>query len=108
MRVLLTGGTGYIGSHTAVALTLSGFDVFCFDNLSNSHAEAAGRVEAITGKQIPLIVGDVRDRRLLEAVIRDNGVGAVIRFAGLKAVGEAVSKPLIYYDNNVNGTLSLI
>ena len=108
MPILLTGGAGYIGSHTAVALTFAGFEAICFDNLSNSSAEAVGRVEAITGKHIPLVVGDVRDQKLLEAVIRDNKVGAVIHFAGLKAVGEAVSKPLIYYDNNVNGTLSLI
>lgn len=108
MPILLTGGAGYIGSHTAVALASAGFEIICFDNLSNSSAEAVERVEAITGKHIPLIVGDVRDQKLLEAVIRDNEVEAVIHFAGLKAVGEATANPLIYYDNNVKGTLSLI
>ncbi|MEY3703938.1 MAG: hypothetical protein RLZZ561_1558 [Pseudomonadota bacterium] len=108
MPILLTGGAGYIGSHTAVALASAGFAIICFDNLSNSSAETVKRVEAITGKNIPLIVGDVRDQKLLEAVIRDNEVDAVIHFAGLKAVGEATANPLIYYDNNVKGTLSLI
>lgn len=108
MRILLTGGAGYIGSHTAVALVAAGHEVVCLDNLSNSRAEVMDRLEVITGQNIPLVVGDIRDRAALELTIRDNGIEAVIHFAGLKAVGEAVAQPLTYYDNNVRGTLSLI
>lgn len=108
MRILLTGGAGYIGSHTAVALAAAGHEVVCFDNLSNSRAEVMDRLETITGQSIPLIVGDIRDRTALEQAMRSRAIEAVIHFAGLKAVGEAVAKPLIYYDNNVRGTLSLI
>ncbi len=108
MRILLTGGAGYIGSHTAVELVSAGHDVVCFDNLSNSRAEVMDRLETITGQAIPLVIGDIRDRAALEQVIRDHDIEAVIHFAGLKSVGEAVAQPLIYYDNNVRGTLSLI
>jgi UDP-glucose 4-epimerase len=108
MRILLTGGAGYIGSHTAVALIEGGHEVFCFDNLSNSRADVMERLEAITGQAVPLVVGDIRDRPALEQALRDHCVDAVIHFAGLKAVGEAVASPLIYYQNNVAGTLSLI
>lgn len=108
MRILLTGGAGYIGSHTAVALAAAGHEVVCFDNLSNSRAEVMGRLETITGQTIPLIVGDIRDRTALEQAMRRHAIEAVVHFAGLKAVGEAVARPLIYYDNNVRGTLSLI
>lgn len=108
MRILLTGGAGYIGSHTAVALAAAGHEIVCFDNLSNSRAEVMDRLETITGQSIPLIVGDIRDRTSLEQAMRSHAIEAVIHFAGLKAVGEAVAKPLIYYDNNVRGTLSLI
>lgn len=108
MRILLTGGAGYIGSHTAVALAATEHEVVCFDNLSNSRAEVMDQLETITGQSIPLIVGDIRDRTLLEQAMRSHAIEAVIHFAGLKAVGEAVAKPLIYYDNNVRGTLSLI
>ena len=108
MRILLTGGAGYIGSHTAVALAATGHEVVCFDTLSNSRAEVLDRLETITGQSIPLIVGDIRDRTWLEQAMRSHAIEAVIHFAGLKAVGEAVAKPLIYYDNNVRGTLSLI
>lgn len=108
MRILLTGGAGYIGSHTAVALVAAGHEVVCFDNLSNSRAEVMDRLETITGQSIPLIVGDIRDRNALEQAMRSHAIEAMIHFAGLKAVGEAVAKPLIYYDNNVRGTLSLI
>lgn len=108
MRILLTGGAGYIGSHTAVALAAAGHEVVCFDNLSNSRAGVMDRLETITGQSMPLIVGDIRDRNALEQAMRSHAIEAVIHFAGLKAVGEAVAKPLIYYDNNVRGTLSLI
>lgn len=108
MRILLAGGAGYIGSHTAVALAAAGHKVVCLDNLSNSRAEVMDRLEVITGQEIPLVVGDIRDRAALEQAIRENGIDAVIHFAGLKAVSEAVAKPLVYYDNNVCGTLSLI
>ncbi|MEN9926144.1 MAG: hypothetical protein RL268_2270 [Pseudomonadota bacterium] len=108
MRILLTGGAGYIGSHTAVALSAVGHEVVCFDNLYNSRAEVVDRLETITGQSIPLIVGDVRDRTSLERAMRSHAIEAVIHFAGLKAVGESVTMPLIYYDNNVRGTLSLI
>ena len=108
MRILLTGGAGYIGSHTAVALAAAGHEIVCFDNLSNSRAEVMDRLETITGQSLPLIVGDIRDRTSLEQAMRSHAIEAVIHFAGLKAVGEAVAKPLIYYDNNVRGTLSLI
>lgn len=108
MRILLTGGAGYIGTHTAVALATTGHEVVCLDNLSNSRAEVMDRLEVITGRSIPLVLGDVRDQQALEQAIRDNGIEAVIHFAGLKAVGEAVAKPLTYYSNNVQGTLCLI
>lgn len=108
MRILLTGGAGYIGSHTALALIGSGHEVVCFDNLSNSRAEVMVRLNTITGQAIPLVIGDIRDRTALEQVIREHAINAVIHLAGLKAVGEAVAQPLIYYDNNVRGTLSLI
>jgi UDP-glucose 4-epimerase len=108
MKILLTGGAGYIGSHVAAALTASGHRVVCFDNLSNSDAAVMDRLEAITGAAIPLIEGDIRDREALRNALTDHGVEAVIHFAGLKAVGESVAEPMKYYDNNVRGTLTLL
>jgi UDP-glucose 4-epimerase len=108
MKILLTGGTGYIGSHVAAALVSSGHAVVCFDNLANSDAGVIDRLEAITGTAIPMIVGDIRDGDALRSVMTDQGVEAVIHFAGLKAVGESVAEPIKYYDNNVRGTLSLV
>lgn len=108
MKILLTGGAGYIGSHVAVALAAAGHDVVCFDNLSNSRAEVMEQVEAIAGQPVPLIVGDIRDRQAVRDAIADHGVDAVVHFAGLKAVGESVDNPMKYYDNNVRGTLSLL
>lgn len=108
MNVFVTGGAGYIGSHTCVELLNAGFDVTVFDNLCNSHAEALTRVERITGKKISFIGGDVRDRTELVVALRASRASAVIHFAGLKAVGESVEKPLIYYDNNVVGMLRLL
>jgi UDP-glucose 4-epimerase len=108
MTVLLTGGAGYIGSHVAVSLVAAGHDIVCFDNLSNSRADVIERIEAISGKSIPLVVGDIRDSEELRKTLVDHDVSAVIHFAGLKAVGESVADPVKYYDNNVRGTLSLV
>lgn len=106
--ILVTGGAGYIGSHTCVELLNAGAAVTVFDNLSNSHPEALARVERITGKSLRLVRGDIRDRAALVMALRESGAQAVIHFAGLKAVGESVEKPLAYYDNNVVGTLRLL
>jgi UDP-glucose 4-epimerase len=106
--IFVTGGAGYIGSHTCVELLDTGCDVTVFDNFSNSHPEAVARVERITGKKLRLVRGDIRDRVALVAALRESGASAVIHFAGLKAVGESVSQPLAYYDNNVVGTLRLL
>jgi UDP-glucose 4-epimerase len=106
--ILITGGAGYIGSHTCVELLNAGFDVTVFDNFCNSHPEALSRVERITGKKLRIVRGDSRDRAALVAALRESGASAVIHFAGLKAVGESVKQPLAYYDNNVVGTLRLL
>jgi UDP-glucose 4-epimerase len=108
VNILLTGGTGYIGSHTAVVLVEAGHNIVLFDNLSNSQKDVVGRLEQITGKAIPFVEGDVRDTSLLSKTIKDYQVDAVIHFAGLKAVGESVENPLKYFDNNVGGTISLL
>lgn len=107
MKVLVTGGAGYIGSHTVVELLESGHDVVVLDNLCNGSAKSLERVEAITGKTVDFVEGDIRDRSGLDKVFADHEIGSVIHFAGLKAVGESVGKPLAYYENNVYGTLSL-
>ena len=106
--ILVTGGAGYIGSHTCVELLNSGHDVTVFDNFCNSQPEALARVERITGKKPAFIQGDIRDRVALTAALRQSGATAVIHFAGLKAVGESVQNPLSYYDNNVVGTVRLL
>src|SRR3546814_8245376 len=106
LKILLTGGAGYIGSHVAVALAAAGHEVVCFDNLSNSQSEVIDRLETITGRPIPLVVGDIRDREAVRAAITDHGVQAVIHFAGLKAVCESVAEPIRYFENNVRTTLS--
>jgi UDP-glucose 4-epimerase len=108
MGILLTGGAGYIASHTAVALTAAGHRVVCLDNLSNSRADMVERVGDITGQAIPLILADIRDTDALQQAIRYHGITAVVHFAGLKAVGESVAQPMTYYDNNLRGTLSLV
>lgn len=105
--ILVTGGAGYIGSHTCVALLQAGYEVLVLDNFCNSKAESLRRVEAITGKVVPLVQTDVRDRAALRKVFRTHAIGGVIHFAGLKAVGESVEKPLTYYDNNVSGSVAL-
>ncbi|WP_050476270.1 UDP-glucose 4-epimerase GalE [Herbaspirillum rhizosphaerae] len=108
MNILVTGGAGYIGSHTCVELLNAGHQVVVFDNFCNSFPEASRRVEKITGKTLTLIEGDIRDRAALEQALRQYQCDAVIHFAGLKAVGESVAKPLEYYDNNVVGTVRLL
>jgi UDP-glucose 4-epimerase len=105
--ILVTGGAGYIGSHTCVELLESGYELLVLDNFSNSKPESLNRVEKITGKKIPVIEGDVRDRDLLRNIFSANNINGVIHFAGLKAVGESVQKPLTYYDNNVSGSIIL-
>ena len=106
--ILVTGGAGYIGSHTCVELLSAGFDVTVFDNFCNSQPEALARVARITGKTPKVITGDIRSREALVAALRHSGATAVIHFAGLKAVGESVGQPLAYYDNNVVGTVRLL
>ena len=105
--ILITGGAGYIGSHTLVELLHAGFTLVVVDNLSNSKQEALRRVERISGKPVTFYQVDVRDRAGLQKIFRDHAIAAVIHFAGLKAVGESVAKPLEYYDNNVTGSLVL-
>lgn len=107
MKVLVTGGAGYIGSHTCIALDEAGFEFVVFDNLCNSSLESLKRVEKIIGKSIEFVEGDIRDEKAMEAVFEKYDIDSVIHFAGLKAVGESVSNPLDYYDNNINGTLVL-
>ena len=107
MKVLVTGGAGYIGSHTMVELLNSGHEVVCLDNLSNSKYEAVKRVEKITGKEIKFYQGDVRDASALDRVFYQNKIDAVINFAGFKAVGESCEKPLEYYENNIGGMITL-
>ncbi len=106
--ILVTGGAGYIGSHTCLELLNAGSEVTVFDNFSNSHPEALTRVQRIVGKSLRVIRGDCRDRAALVAALRESGASAVIHFAGLKAVGESVQQPLAYYDNNVAGSLRLL
>ena len=107
MSVLVTGGAGFIGSHTCVELLESGFDVVVCDNLSNASEEALKRVEKITGKTVKFYKTDIRDREGLDTIFEKENIDSVIHFAGLKAVGESVEKPLLYYDNNIHGTLVL-
>lgn len=108
MRVLLTGGTGYIGSHTAVCLIESGHVPVLYDNLSNSKPEVVDAIETITGVRLIFIKGDIRDKNALITAMREHAIEAVIHFAGLKAVGESCEKPLLYYDNNIGGTVALL
>ena len=107
MSVLVTGGTGYIGSHTVVELINSGYDVIIIDNLSNSKKDVVDKIEKITGIRPKFYEGDVCDKELLTSIFKDNKIDSVIHFAGYKAVGESVSKPLMYYRNNIDSTLSL-
>lgn len=108
MKILVSGGTGYIGSHTAVELLERGYEVVAIDNFSNSSPEVLNRIKMITGKEVIFYEGDVRNRDLLEKVFSEQRIDCVIHFAGLKAVGESCAKPLEYYDNNLYGTLVLL
>ncbi len=108
MTILLTGGAGYIGTHTAVVLLAAGHDVVLLDNLSNSSRDVLPRLAKITGRDVPLIEADVRDTARVAQALRDHACTAVVHFAGLKAVGESVQKPIDYFANNVQGTVSLL
>ncbi len=107
MYILVTGGAGYIGSHTVIQLLEAGYTPIVFDNFSNASRESVRRLEEITGEQIVVVEGDIRHHQALEKVFEQYDISSVIHFAGLKAVGESVQKPLYYYDNNVYGTLVL-
>ena len=107
-KILVTGGAGYIGSHTCVELLNDDYEIIVLDNLSNSSEESLRRVQAITGKTVEFVKGDIRDHELLTTLFSNHEISAVIHFAGLKAVGESVSIPLAYFDNNVHGTLVLL
>ena len=108
MAILVTGGAGYIGSHTVVELQNAGYDVVVLDNLSNSSEKSLERVEAITGKKVPFYKADILDREALEDIFAKENIDSCIHFAGLKAVGESVAKPWEYYENNIAGTLTLV
>ena len=107
MKILVTGGAGYIGSHTCVELLNAGYDVVVVDNLYNSNEKALARVEEITGKKVTFYKDDICDKAAMDALFDKEQIDAVIHFAGLKAVGESVAKPLEYYQNNIAGTLTL-
>ncbi len=107
-KILITGGAGYIGTHTLIELSNGNYDFVIYDNLCNSSQESLKRVEKIIDKKIPFVQGDIRDKSALEKLFQKYNIDAVIHFAGLKAVGESVELPLKYYDNNVNGSLVLL
>ena len=107
MSILITGGAGYIGSHTCVELLNTGYDVVVVDNLSNSKPESLKRIQEITGKSLKFYNVDILNKEKLEEVFNENEIEAVIHFAGLKAVGESVELPINYYHNNITGTLIL-
>lgn len=108
MSILVTGGAGFIGSHTVVELQNAGYDVVVLDNLCNASEKSLERIKAITGKAVPFYKADIRDREALEEIFSKESIDSCIHFAGLKAVGESVVKPLEYYDNNIAGTLVLL
>lgn len=108
MAILVTGGAGYIGSHTCVEMLNSGYDVVVIDNLDNSNKKSLDRIEKITGKSLKFYEADVRDKSVLKKIFSEEKIEAVIHFAGLKAVGESVKKPIMYYDNNLESTISLV
>lgn len=108
MKILVTGGTGYIGSHTVVELLNNDYEVVIVDNLSNSKKDVIDKIEEITKKQVKFYETDVCDKKSLKKIFKENEIGAVIHFAGYKAVGESVEKPLMYYRNNIDSTLTLL
>ena len=107
-KILVTGGAGFIGSHTCVELLEAGYEVVIVDNFSNSKPEALNRIKKITGKDFDFYEADLLDLAAMEKIFEENKIDAVIHFAGLKAVGESVQKPVEYYHNNITGTLMLI
>lgn len=108
MKILLTGGLGYIGSHTAVELLENNYEIVIIDNLSNSNINVKDKIKKITGKDFDFYLGDVRDERLLDRVFEENDIGTIIHFAGFKAVGESVKLPVNYYDNNLISTIKIV
>ena len=108
MEILVTGGTGYIGSHTCVELLNNNYDVVIVDNLSNAKEEVVNKIEEITKKKVKFYKKDCCDKNALRQIFSENNIDAVIHFAGLKAVGESVSKPLEYYENNLGSTFALL
>ena len=108
MSILLTGGAGYIGSHTCVEMLNAGYDIVVVDNYSNSSPEALKRVKELTGKDFPIYEADVCDSEAMNALFDREKIEAVIHFAGYKAVGESVQKPLMYYRNNLDSTMTLL
>ncbi|MHC5226440.1 UDP-glucose 4-epimerase GalE [Ignatzschineria sp. LJL83] len=108
LKILVTGGAGYIGSHTCIELLAAGLDVIVLDNLSNSSVTSLERVEQISGKKLQFIEGDIRDIALLDRIFSEHKIDAVIHFAGLKAVGESQEIPLVYFDNNIAGSIALM
>lgn len=108
MSILVTGGAGYIGSHTCIEMQNAGYDVVVIDNLDNSNSESLKRVEKITGKPVKFYKDDVRDKAALRKIFTENKIEAVIHFAGLKAVGESVREPIMYYNNNLQSTIALL
>ncbi|MBQ4275961.1 MAG: SDR family NAD(P)-dependent oxidoreductase, partial [Lachnospiraceae bacterium] len=108
MSILVTGGTGYIGSHTVVELLNAGYEIVVVDNLCNSSKKCLDRVKEITGKTVSFYEADIRDEDALRKIFTNEKIDSCIHFAGLKAVGESVEKPWLYYDNNIHGTLTLL
>ncbi len=108
MSILITGGAGFIGSHTCVELLNAGYEITVLDNYCNCQPESLARIRKITGKTFPFYEADIRDRAALDRIFQENKIDAVIHFAGLKAVGESVRKPLEYYENNLTGTITLL
>ncbi|MGN1243271.1 MAG: SDR family NAD(P)-dependent oxidoreductase, partial [Candidatus Enterosoma sp.] len=108
MAILVTGGAGYIGSHTTVELLKKGYEVVVMDNLYNASKIALDRVEQITGKKVKFYEVDMRDKEADRKIFQENNIDCVIHFAGMKAVGESVRIPLDYYDNNIGGTITLL
>ena len=108
MNILLAGGAGYIGSHTAVQLLNEGHEVIIVDNYSNSNPEVINRIEKITGKKVVVYTADIKDKEAVDLVFDQNKIDCVIHFAGLKAVGESIEQPIRYYRNNIDTTLTLL